>query len=147
MMKSYWAKPLDIERKWYVVDARDYVLGRLATEVAIRLMGKHKPQYTRSIDTGDHIIVINADKVQTTGNKLGKKIYYRHSGFMGGIKETKLEDLLAKKPQQVIELAVKNMLPKGKLGREMFSKLKVYAGEEHPHAAQQPEILKLSQKV
>ena len=140
-MKSYMASPETIERKWYVVDAADMTLGRLASEVAKVLRGKNKPTFTPHIDTGDYVIVVNAEKVKVTGKKLDQKIYYHHSEYVGGMKETTLREMLAKKPEKVVELAVKGMLPKGPLGREMFTKLHVYAGAEHPHAAQQPEAL------
>ena len=141
-MKSYMANPSKIERKWYVVDATGYTLGRLASEIAKVLRGKKKPEYTPHIDTGDYVIVVNADKIKVTGKKLDQKLYYRHSDYVGGFKETTLKEMLAKKPEKVIELAVKGMLPKGPLGRKMYKKLFVYAGAEHPHAAQQPEELK-----
>ena len=140
-MKSYMASPSTIERKWYVVDATGHTLGRLATEVANVLRGKNKPTYTPHIDTGDYVIVINADKIKVTGKKLDQKIYYNHSDYVGGMKETTLREKLNKKPEEVIELAVKGMLPKGPLGRQMFTKLHVYAGAEHAHAAQKPEVL------
>lgn len=140
-MKSYMANPSKIERKWYVVDATDYTLGRLASEIAKVLRGKNKPEYTPHIDTGDYVIVVNADKIKVTGKKLDQKLYYRHSDYVGGFKETTLKEMLAKKPEKVIELAVKGMLPKGPLGREMITKLHVYAGPEHNHAAQKPETL------
>ena len=140
-MKSYIAKAQEVERKWYVVDAADYTLGRLASQVAAVLRGKNKPTYTPHIDTGDYVIVINAEKIQVTGKKLDQKIYYSHSDYVGGMKETTLREMMAKKPEKVIELAVKGMLPKGPLGREMYKKLYVYAGNEHPHAAQKPEVL------
>ena len=140
-MKTYMASPADIERKWYVVDATGYTLGRLSSEVAKILRGKNKPQFTPHIDTGDYVIITNADKIKVTGKKLDQKIYYHHSDYVGGMKETTLREMLAKKPEKVVELAVKGMLPKGPLGREMFTKLHVYAGAEHPHAAQQPEAL------
>ena len=140
-MKSYMASPSTIERKWYVVDAADYTLGRLASQVASVLRGKNKPTYTPHIDTGDYVIIINAEKVNVTGKKLDQKIYYNHSDYVGGMKETTLRELMAKKPERVIELAVKGMLPKGPLGREMYTKLHVYAGPEHDHAAQKPEVL------
>ena len=140
-MKTYMANPDKIERKWYVVDAEGATLGRLVSEIAKVLRGKNKPEYTPHIDTGDYVIVVNAEKVKVTGKKLQQKIYYNHSDYVGGMKETTLAELLAKKPEKVIELAVKGMLPKGPLGREMFTKLHVYAGAEHPHAAQQPEAL------
>ena len=140
-MNSFMANPAKVERKWYVVDATGYTLGRLASEVAKVLRGKNKPIFTPHIDTGDYVIVVNADKIKVTGKKLDQKIYYHHSDYVGGMKETTLREMLAKKPEKVVELAVKGMLPKGPLGREMFTKLHVYAGAEHPHAAQQPEAL------
>lgn len=140
-MKSYMASPATIERKWYVVDATGYTLGRLSSEIAKVLRGKNKPTYTPHIDTGDYVIVVNADKVKVTGKKLDQKIYYNHSEYVGGMKETTLKEMMAKKPERVIELAVKGMLPKGPLGRQMFTKLHVYAGPEHDHAAQKPEVL------
>lgn len=140
-MKSYMANPDTIERKWYVVDAEGCTLGRLSSEVAKVLRGKNKPIFTPHIDTGDYVIVVNADKVAVTGRKLDQKIYYHHSGYVGGMKETTLREMLAKKPERVVELAVKGMLPKGPLGRKMFKKLHVYAGPEHAHAAQKPEAL------
>ena len=140
-MKTYMATASSIERKWYVVDAADYTLGRLASQVASVLRGKNKPTYTPFIDCGDNVIVINADKVQVTGKKLDQKIYYHHSDYVGGMKETTLREKLNKKPEEVIELAVKGMLPKGPLGRQMYTKLFVYAGPDHKHAAQQPKEL------
>ena len=140
-MNSFMANPAKVERKWYVVDATGYTLGRLASEVAKVLRGKNKPVFTPHVDTGDYVIVVNADKIKVTGKKLDQKIYYHHSDYVGGMKETTLREMLAKKPEKVVELAVKGMLPKGPLGREMFTKLHVYAGAEHPHAAQQPEAL------
>ena len=140
-MKSYMASPATIERKWYVVDATGYTLGRLASEVAKVLRGKNKPVFTPHIDTGDFVIVVNADKIKVTGKKLDQKIYYRHSDYVGGFKSTTLREMMNKKPEQVIKLAVKGMLPKGPLGRQMMKKLNVYAGPEHPHAAQKPEVL------
>lgn len=140
-MKSYMASPATIERKWYVVDATGYTLGRLSSEIAKVLRGKNKPTYTPHIDTGDYVIVVNADKISVTGKKLDQKIYYNHSEYIGGMKETTLREMMAKKPEKVIELAVKGMLPKGPLGRQMFTKLHVYAGPEHDHAAQKPETL------
>ena len=140
-MKSFMASPATIERKWYVVDAADMTLGRLASEVAKVLRGKNKPTFTPHIDTGDYVIVVNAEKVKVTGKKLDQKIYYHHSDYVGGMKETTLREMLAKKPEKVVELAVKGMLPKGPLGREMYTKLFVYAGPEHNHAAQKPETL------
>ena len=140
-MKSFLASPATIERKWYVVDAADMTLGRLASEVAKVLRGKNKPTFTPHIDTGDYVIVVNAEKVKVTGKKLDQKIYYHHSDYVGGMKETTLREMLAKKPEKVVELAVKGMLPKGPLGREMYTKLFVYAGPEHKHQAQKPEAL------
>ena len=140
-MKTFVAKAESVKRDWYVVDADGKTLGRLATEIARRLRGKHKPEFTPHVDTGDYIVVVNAEKVQVTGNKPSGKIYYSHSGYPGGIKEISFEKLQAKKPEMIIEKAVKGMLPKGPLGREMFRKLKVYAGAEHKHAAQQPQTL------
>ena len=140
-MKTYMANPDKIERKWYVVDASEYTLGRLASEVAKVLRGKNKAIFTPHIDTGDYVIVINAAKIKVTGRKLDQKIYYHHSDYVGGMKETTLREMLAKKPEKVIELAVKGMLPKGPLGRQMYTKLHVYAGPEHEHAAQKPEVL------
>ena len=142
-MKSYMASPSTIERKWYVVDAADMTLGRLASEVAKVLRGKNKPTFTPHIDTGDYVIVVNAEKVKVTGKKLDQKIYYHHSDYVGGMKETTLREMLAKKPEKVVELAVKGMLPKGPLGREMYTKLFVYAGPEHKHQSQKPEALTL----
>jgi len=135
------ASPATVERKWYVVDATGYTLGRLSSEVAKILRGKNKPQFTPHLDMGDYVIVINAENIKVTGKKLDQKIYYHHSDYVGGMKETTLKEKLAKKPESVIELAVKGMLPKGPLGREMYKKLFVYAGSEHPHAAQKPEEL------
>ncbi|WP_019000463.1 50S ribosomal protein L13 [Succinimonas amylolytica] len=140
-MKTFVANPATIKRDWYVVDADGKTLGRLATEVASRLRGKNKPEYTPFIDTGDYIIVINASKVKVTGNKFTDKIYHSHSGYPGGIKSVPFNELQAKKPEMVIESAVRGMLPKGPLGRAMFRKLKVYAGASHNHAAQQPQVL------
>lgn len=138
-MKSYIAKPAEVERKWYVLDAEDKTLGKIASEVASILRGKKKPIYTPHVDTGDYVIVINAEKVRVTGKKEEQKIYKSHSGYPGGLKETTLRELRAKKPEEIIRHAVKGMMPKGKLGRQMFKKLKVYAGPEHPHTAQNPE--------
>ena len=138
-MKSYIAKPAEVERKWYVIDAEDKTLGKIAAEVASILRGKKKPIYTPHVDTGDYVIVINAEKVRVTGNNEEQKIYKSHSGYPGGLKETTLRELRAKKPEEIIRHAVKGMMPKGKLGRQMFKKLKVYAGPEHPHTAQNPE--------
>lgn len=140
-MKTFVAKPETVERDWYVVDATDKTLGRLASAIAHRLRGKHKPEYTPHCDTGDYIVVINCDKITVTGNKTKDKMYYAHTGYPGGLKETNFEKLLAKKPEMVLEKAVKGMLPKGPLGRAMFRKMKVYAGSEHQHAAQQPKEL------
>ena len=140
-MKTFMASPATIDRKWYVVDATGCTLGRLASEVASVLRGKNKPTYTPHIDTGDYVIVINADKIKVTGKKLDQKIYYNHSDFPGGMRETTLREKLAKSPESVIELAVKGMLPKGPLGRQMYKKLFVYAGPDHKHAAQKPEVL------
>ena len=140
-MKTYMANPDKIERKWYVVDAEGQTLGRLAAEVANVLRGKNKPEFTPHIDTGDNVIVINAEKIKVTGKKLDQKVYYHHSDYVGGMKETTLREMMAKKPEQVIELAVKGMLPKGPLGRTMIKKLHVYAGAEHAHQAQKPEVL------
>ena len=140
-MKTFMASPATIDRKWYVVDAEGKTLGRLASEVAKVLRGKNKAIFTPHIDTGDYVIVINAEKIAVTGKKLDQKIYYHHSDYVGGMKETTLKEKLAKKPEEVIELAVKGMLPKGPLGRQMYKKLFVYAGPEHKHAAQKPEVL------
>lgn len=140
-MKTFTATPETVTRDWFVVDADGKTLGRIATEIALRLRGKHKPEYTPHVDTGDYIIVINAEKVTVTGNKAQGKTYYSHSGFPGGIKQISFEKLQAHKPEMIIEKAVKGMLPKGPLGRVMFRKLKVYAGAEHNHAAQQPQVL------
>ena len=140
-MKTYMANPDKIERKWYVVDAEGQTLGRLAAEVAKVLRGKNKPEFTPHIDTGDNVIVINAEKIKVTGKKLDQKVYYHHSDYVGGMKETTLREMMAKKPEQVIELAVKGMLPKGPLGRTMIKKLHLYVGAEHAHQAQKPEVL------
>lgn len=134
----------DVERAWWVIDAEDKTLGRLATEIARRLRGKHKPEYTPHVDTGDYIIVVNAEKVRVTGNKETDKVYWRHSGYPGGIKGTAVADMRATHPERIIERAVKGMMPRNPLGRAMFKKLKVYAGSEHPHTAQQPAPLELS---
>ena len=142
-MKSFMASPATIDRKWYVVDAEGQTLGRLSSEIAKVLRGKNKPTYTPHIDTGDNVIVVNAEKIKVTGKKLEQKIYYKHSDFPGGMRETTLKEMLAKKPEDVITLAVKGMLPKGPLGRSMITKLHVYAGAEHPHAAQKPEALEI----
>ena len=141
-MKTYMANPDKIERKWYVVDATDKTLGRLTSEIAKVLRGKNKPVYTPHIDTGDYVIVVNAEKIAVTGKKLDQKIYYNHSDYVGGMKETTLREMMDKKPEKVIELAVKGMLPKGPLGRSMIKKLHVYAGSEHDHQAQKPVELK-----
>ncbi len=142
-MKTYSAKPQDIRRQWHLIDADGKTLGRISTEIARRLRGKHKPEYTPHMDTGDYIVVVNAEKVHVTGNKLADKMYYKHTGYIGNLKSTNLEKLLASKPERVIQQAVKGMMPKGPLGRQMLSKLKIYAGSEHPHAAQQPQALEL----
>ena len=142
-MKTYTAKPQDIRREWHLVDATDKTLGRLATEVARRLRGKHKPTFTPHMDTGDHIVVVNAEKVKVTGNKLNDKYYHWHTGYIGDLKSVNLGDLLEKHPERAIQYAVKGMMPKNPLGRAMLKKLHVYAGPEHPHAAQQPEPLEL----
>ena len=140
-MKSFMASPATIERKWYVVDATGYTLGRLSSEIAKVLRGKNKPIFTPHMDCGDYVIVVNADKVKVTGKKLDQKIYYNHSDYVGGMRETTLAEMLAKKPEKVVELAVKGMLPKGPLGRAMIKKLHVYAGPEHNNQAQKPEVL------
>ncbi|AMA74395.1 MULTISPECIES: 50S ribosomal protein L13 [Aneurinibacillus] len=139
MRTTYMAKPLEVERKWYVVDAEGQTLGRLASEVAAILRGKFKPEFTPHVDTGDFVIVINADKIKLTGKKMTDKLYYRHSGYPGGLKITTAGQMLATKPERMIELAVKGMLPKNRLGRRLVTKLHVYAGSEHPHQAQKPE--------
>lgn len=140
-MKTFVAKPETVKRDWYVVDAEGKTLGRLATEIASRLRGKHKPEFTPHVDCGDYIVVINAEKVQVTGNKAEGKIYYSHSGFPGGLKSISFEKLIARKPEMVIESAVRGMLPRGPLGRAMFRKMKVFVGGQHNHAAQQPQVL------
>jgi large subunit ribosomal protein L13 len=140
-MKTFSAKPAEVKRDWYLVDATDRTLGRLASEIARRLRGKHKPEYTPHVDTGDYIVVVNAEKIRVTGNKMTDKVYHHHTGFIGNIKSITLEKLLQKAPEQVIEKAVKGMLPKNPLGRAMLGKLKVYAGPEHKHVAQQPLLL------
>lgn len=142
-MKTFIAKPAEVKRDWFLLDATDQVLGRLATEVARRLRGKHKPEYTPHTDTGDYIVVVNAEKIKVTGRKTTDKMYYRHTGYPGGIKETSFEKMIEKTPAKVIEIAVKGMLPRGPLGRQMYRKLKVYAGAEHKHSAQQPQKLEL----
>ena len=143
VMKTCSAKAQDVQREWYVVDATDRVLGRLASQIALRLRGKHKAIYTPHVDTGDFIVVVNADKIRVTGNKGEDKMYYRHSGYPGGIYETNFNKLRARHPARVLEKAVKGMLPKGPLGYAMIKKMKVYAGAEHPHAAQQPKPLNI----
>lgn len=145
-MKTEFAKKETVQRKWYVIDAQDQVLGRLAAEIARRLRGKHKPIYSPHVDTGDYIIVVNADKIRLTGKKMENKVYYRHTGYPGGIKSITAEQLLRRKPERLLEHAVKGMLPKNRLGRRMYKKLKVYARPDHPHAAQQPEVLTLEQR-
>ena len=142
-MKTFTAKNETVKRDWYIVDAAGQTLGRLATEIASRLRGKHKPEYTPHVDTGDYIVVINAEQVRVTGKKTSDKIYYSHTGFPGGIKEISFEKLIEKAPERVLEAAVKGMLPRNPLGRDMYRKLKVYAGTNHPHAAQQPQELKI----
>ena len=146
-MKSYMANPSTIERKWFIVDATGHTLGRLASEVANILRGKNKPVFTPHVDTGDYVIIINAEKIKVTGKKLDQKIYYNHSDYVGGMKETTLKDMLVKKPTYVVEHAVKGMLPKGPLGRQMMSKLHVYAGENHGHEAQKPEVLEIKERA
>jgi large subunit ribosomal protein L13 len=143
MRTTYMAKPNEVERKWYLIDAEGKTLGRLASEVASILRGKNKPEFTPHVDTGDFVIVINAEKVVLTGNKLNQKIYYRHSGYPGGLKQATAAEMLQKRPERVIELAVKGMLPKTSLGRKQAKKLHVYAGSEHKHQAQQPEVYEL----
>ena len=142
-MKSFMASPSTIERKWYVVDATGHTLGRLSSEIASIVRGKNKPTFTPHIDTGDYVIVVNADKIKVTGKKMDQKIYYNHSDYVGGMKETTLKEKMAKKPEDVIRLAVKGMLPKGPLGRSMITKLHIYAGPEHNHQAQKPEVLEI----
>jgi len=142
-MKTYSAKPYEVDQNWLIVDAAGQVLGRMATEIAARLRGKHKAEYTPHVDTGDYIVVINAEKVRVTGNKATDKIYHAHSGYPGGLKSISFEKLLQKSPERIIQSAVKGMLPRTPLGRAMFKKLKVYAGAEHPHGAQQPQALQL----
>lgn len=142
-IKTYTPKPEDIQREWYVVDAKDQTLGRLASQIATILRGKHKPIFSPHVDVGDYIIVINAEKIRVTGKKLDEKIYYRHSGYPGGLKQLTLRQQLDKHPDRVIQTAVRGMLPKNKLGRAMIKKLKVYAGSSHPHEAQQPKVLDL----
>ena len=145
-MKTFMASPATIDRKWYVVDATDMTLGRLASEVAKVLRGKNKPIFTPHIDTGDYVIVVNAAKVKVTGKKLDQKVYYHHSDYVGGMKEATLREMLDKKPEKVVELAVKGMLPKGPLGRQMITKLHVYAGPEHEQQAQKPEVLEIKER-
>ena len=142
-MKTYTAKTGEVEQGWYVVDAQNKVLGRLASQIAARLRGKHKPEYTPHVDTGDYVVVVNIDKLRVTGRKLERKIYYRHTGFPGGIRQTSLGKLQAARPERVLQKAVKGMLPKGPLGYAMMRKLKVYGGAEHPHSAQQPKKLEI----
>ena len=142
-MKTFSAKPEEVRRDWYVVDATDKTLGRLASELARRLRGKHKPEFTPHVDTGDHIVVVNAARVRVTGNKMRDKMYYRHTGYIGNLKSTNLAGLMEKHPEQALELAVKGMLPKNSLGRAMFKKLRVFAGPEHSHEAQQPQVLEI----
>lgn len=142
-MKTYHTPIREIERKWFVVDAEDKILGRLASEIALRLRGKHKPNFSPHMDVGDFIVVVNADKVKLTGNKLDDKLYYRHSGYMGGIKQMTAKEVLAKKPTELVRMAVKGMLSKNSLGRKQLKKLKIYTGSEHPHEAQQPETLEI----
>ncbi len=142
-MKTYSAKPAEVQHGWYLVDAQNKVLGRLATRIAQRLRGKHRPEYTPHVDTGDYIVVVNADKLRVTGKKAQQKKYYRHTGYPGGIRETTFAALHAKHPDRVLQKAVKGMLPKGPLGNAMLKKLKIYAGEGHPHSAQRPEALEL----
>ena len=142
-MKTYVAKEHEIEKKWYLVDAQDMILGRLATQIALRLRGKHKAIFTPHADTGDFVVVINAEKVSLTGNKWDNKMYYRHTGYLGGLKQISAKKLIEKKPDQVLYMAVKRMLPKNSLGRRQLKKLKIYAGSEHPHAAQNPQLIKM----
>lgn len=143
LKKTYSAKPGEVTQKWWVIDAQDKVLGRLASRLALVLQGKNKPEYTPHVDTGDFVVVINCEKVALTRDKAGKKVYRRHTGWIGGLKEVSFTEMIEKHPERVIQLAVRRMLPKTRLGRKMFSKLKVYAGTEHPHAAQQPQTLEL----
>ncbi|MCP3852624.1 MAG: 50S ribosomal protein L13 [Gammaproteobacteria bacterium] len=142
-MKTFSAKPETVERDWYIVDAENKTLGRLSTEIARRLRGKHKPEYTPHVDTGDYIVVINAEKVHVTGNKRTDKMYHHHTGFVGNLKSISFEKLLDRAPERIIENAVKGMLPKNPLGRAMYRKMKVYSGSEHPHTAQQPKTLEV----
>ncbi len=142
-MRTWTVRPGDIKREWYVIDASDAVLGRLATKAASILRGKHRPQYTPHADCGDHVIIVNAEKVRLTGRKEDQKVYHRHTGYPGGLKTTSLKDMRAQHPERIIEAAIRGMLPKNPLGRKMFTKLKVYAGDQHPHAAQQPRSLSI----
>ncbi len=142
-MKTFMAKKGEIERKWYVVDASDKIVGRLATKIATILRGKHKPVYTPHVDIGDFVVVVNAEKIKFTGNKLDQKMYYRHTGYIGGLKERTAKEMLEKNPEEIIRHAVKGMLPKGRLGRKLLKKLKIYRGSNHPHEAQQPEKLEI----
>ena len=142
-MKTYSAKPGEVARDWYVVDAEGKTLGRLATQIADALRGKNKPQYTPHVDTGDFVVVVNAEKIAVTGQKLDQKLYHRHSGYPGGLRSRTLEEMLARRPEEVVRLAVKGMLPRTRLGRAQFRKLKVYAGPDHPHAAQKPELMEV----
>ena len=145
-MKTFSAKAENVDRKWLLVDAAGLTLGRLASEVAHRLRGKHKPEYTPHVDTGDYIVIINAEKVRVTGNKQEGKIYYRHTGYPGGIKQTSFKEMIERRPERVLEIAIRGMLPKNPLGRDVLRKLKVYAGAEHPHVAQSPEIINLQEE-
>ncbi len=140
-MKTFSPKPEDINREWFVVDADDKILGRLATQIAHRLRGKHKPEFAPHMDNGDFIVVVNCEKIKVTGNKMADKMYYKYTGYVGGLRETSLSDMLARKPEEVIRKAVQGMLPKNRLGAAMLKKLKIYAGPEHPHAAQNPQTL------
>ena len=142
-MKTFSAKPHEVQRDWYLVNAQGKTLGRLATEIARRLRGKHKPEYTPHVDTGDYIVVVNAEKIRVTGTKLKDKIYHRHTGYIGSLKSETLQDKLAREPEQVLKLAVRGMLPRNPLGRRMLKKLKIVRGEDHPHVAQQPQPLEL----
>jgi large subunit ribosomal protein L13 len=144
MMKSYMARPLEVERRWYVVDAEGQTLGRLATEIARILRGKNKPQYTPHVDTGDFVVVVNAEKVVVTGKKAEQKVYRRHSGYPGGLKETSYEQMMERRPTEILRRAVKGMMPKNRLARQQLRKLKIYAGPEHPHAAQNPQKLEVT---
>ncbi len=145
-MKTFSAKADEIKREWFIIDAENVILGRMATEIARRLRGKHKPEFTPHVDTGDYIVVVNAEKLAVTGNKMKNKIYYKHTGYVGNLKSISLEKQLQKHPEKVIETAVKGMLPKNALGRTMYRKLKVYAGPNHPHEAQQPQKLEIGRK-